>query len=147
MNVGIHPDFFVRINAINPTVKLNNFVPEKNQFDFYFALPFALEFYPDNQKIFSLITSFKMDIYYASFNHLGYDGFGESNYKGWVPGIGLGFGCNFNFSDKGSLNIGFNYTACPNVTEDFSKNEYEMNSISILALLESPITVSLCLNF
>ncbi len=145
LNLGIHPEIFTRINSINTTTKLHNFIPVKNQFDFYFSFPLSLEYFPGIQDYFSIITSVKIDTYYASFNHLGYKGLGGNNYKGWVPGIGLGFGFKFNFFDKGSLNFGFNYTACPELTDDLNVNEYYMEEISVLSLLRSPITVSLIL--
>ena len=147
VTLGFKPSFNGRFNAINPTIKLNNFLPSRGEYDLYFSIPLALEFFPENQHIFSFITALKIDLYYASFNHLGFSGIGGNNYSGWVPGIGLGLGARFSFSNKCFLDFGFNYTAQPELTEDLNEHEYDLKQISIQSLLESPLTVSLEVKF
>lgn len=144
---GIHPYIFVNLNAINPTVKLNNFLPDRGSYDFCAAIPLAVKIYPGKQDFFSFTTSLKLELYYASFDHTGYDGIGGSNYAGWVPGIGVGIGGQFNLGTKCFLNFAMNFTARPEVTEDNSAHEYELKAISIHNLLESPLSISLQLRF
>ena len=147
LSVGIKPIFDLNLNAINPTKMLISFLPSKNEFDLYFALPLALKIYPTEKQIFSFVTSIKIDIFYASYDHLGYNGLGGNNYSGWVPGIGFGVGGRFAFSDKCFLDFGINYTAIPQVTKDLNEHEYELKNVSVQSLLESPFTVSLQINF
>jgi len=143
LSVGIRPYFFAIYNAINPTVSLNNIFPDENEYEMFLRIPLAIQFYPGNQNYFSLITSLQIQLYYASFDHLGYEGLGGNNYGGWVPGIGLGFGLSWNLGSKCFLQCGFQYIAQPELTENLSEHEYYLEGISVQALLQRPLTVSL----
>lgn len=147
LTFGINPFFSARFNTIPPTEQLIDFLPIQNEYDLYLAVPLALKIIPKGQKTFTFVTSLKIDIYYASYDHLGNEGLGGNNYSGWVPGIGIGLGGILNFSDKCFLDFGINYTAIPEVTSDLNEHEYELKNVSVQSLLESPFTVSLQINF
>lgn len=142
LSVGLRPELRAGINAVNPAARLNNFLPERGEFELYAAFPLALEFRPGRQGALSLVAALGADIYYASFDHIGHTGTGGSNYAGWVPGIMLGLGGRLDIAGRCVVQLGMSVTARPELTADHSEHEYDIDEISLFSLLEAPLSLS-----
>lgn len=162
--VGIRPDIYIMLNAVNPTALPKNKygeVEDYNPFarkglnEFHLSLPIALT-YHINEKI-ELIASVFLGFYYANFDHSNFvdsagnkkkfSGLGGNNNRGWVCEKGVGLGINFDISPRASLQIGTKFIRIPELTGNESGNAfdnhlYTAENISAANLAKAPLSVS-----
>lgn len=142
--VGLRPNGFVSLNAVNPTaVRYWELLEEdgamgiKKKLTEWWHLPHRLgEYnpYADDGNLEALIRlpvalscriseyvtvtgGVQFGLYYANFDHYGYTGLGGDNGKGWVPEVGASLGLSFEMGGA-SLSVGSSFIRAPSLDRD-----------------------------
>ena len=153
--VGIRPDAYITLNAVNPTdlpvnkdgeTEYYNPFAKKGNTEFHITLPVCISYHV-TEKV-EIIASVYFGLYYANFDHKGYTGLGGNNNRGWVNEKGVGLGLNFDISPRCSLQIGANFIRIPELTGDeksddaFENHVYTAENLSAANIAKSPLSVS-----
>ncbi|MCI1208467.1 MAG: hypothetical protein LKF96_03355 [Treponema sp.] len=143
LRVGIRPDVFVDYNAVNPSVRLYNVIPDKGNMEFHARLPFSFLVNPGEKVEYAV--SFLVGLYYANFDHQGTGWPGGNNNSGWVPELGAGAGFCMNVNKHCSIQMASNFIRIPELTG--SNNTYSSENISVANMVNAPLSLSSTLFF
>lgn len=162
--VGVRPEAFITLNAVNPTDLPKNKKGETEDYnpfarrgnkEFHIFLPATVSYHL-TEKV-EIIAAVFFGLYYANFDHAifargngiteRYSGIGGSNNKGWVNEKGIGIGLNFEISPRCSLQIGSSFTRIPELTGNETgsasdNHSYKAENLSAAAIAKSPLSVS-----
>lgn len=149
-SVGVRPNSFVSINAINPTEArvsvdgpeaYNPYAHSGNR-EFLVRLPVSIKY--NLTEAVDFFFSVKFGLYHANFDHYSdenpYTGLGGNNNKGWVCEKGIGFGLNFEISPKCNVQVASNFTRIPEYAGD--NHFYKAKNVSLANIAKEPLTVS-----
>ena len=154
-SVGIRPDAYITLNAVNPTdlpVNKEGKTEDYNPFarsgntEFHIRLPASISYHLTDKV--EIVASVFFGLYYANFDHKGYTGVGGNNNKGWVNEKGIGLGLNFEISPRCSLQIGSNFVRIPELTgketsdDAFENHLYTAENLSAANIAKSPLSIS-----
>lgn len=147
ITAGIRPNGFVTFNAANPTKSVNNYYGEYGNFEAHIVLPFSIKYNYDDKLQF--VTSLMFGLYYASFDHLKYDGIGGSNPAGWVNETGLAIGVNVAASPRCTIRFGSNFVRINEANQEtLDTNETtDSENISASNIAAAPLSVTIQLKF
>lgn len=154
LTIGVRPNGFITINAVNPTAmrrnkdgELEDYNPfaKSGNMEFLVRLPASISYrITDSVEI---VASVIFGLYYANFDHKDYDGLGGNNNRGWVNEKGAGLGLNFTINERCTLQIGSCFTRIPELKEDhvddqFRDHQYTAKNVSAKNIADAPLSIS-----